>query len=62
MRLGYRPQTIYRETARAVCDWLARTATDANWQTLFPVLASYPYDLFDYEAEDAWFAACGSLC
>lgn len=55
--LGYTPQTTYGQTVRTVCDWLARTVTDENWRTLLPVLASYAYDQFDYEAEDAWFAS-----
>lgn len=28
-----------------------------DWQALFPVLAGYGYDLFDYEAEDAFLAS-----
>ncbi len=51
--LGYRPVVTYRETAEAVCRWLAHAADDKNWRELLPVLASYPFDLFDYAAEDA---------
>jgi nucleoside-diphosphate-sugar epimerase len=51
-KLGYEPRVTYRQTAGAVCDWLAGVTND-DWQSLLPVLASYPYDLFDYAAEDA---------
>jgi hypothetical protein len=50
--LGYRPQTGYAATV-AICDWLVQATEGADWRALFPVLASYPYDLFDYQAEDA---------
>jgi nucleoside-diphosphate-sugar epimerase len=55
--LGYAPRTTYRQTVTTVCDWLARTAPTNDWQTLFPVLASYPFNLFDYAAEDALLGA-----
>jgi nucleoside-diphosphate-sugar epimerase len=58
--LGYVPSTTYRQTVRTVCDWLARTATNRNWRTLLPVLASYSFDLFDYEAEDAFLTSASS--
>jgi nucleoside-diphosphate-sugar epimerase len=51
--LGYRPVVPYRETTEAVCCWLTDAANDENWRNLLPVLASYPFDLFDYAAEDA---------
>jgi hypothetical protein len=52
--LGYHAETGYAATAGAICDWLLHTTADKDWRALFPVLASYPYDLFDYQAEDAW--------
>ncbi|MXP32713.1 reductase [Erythrobacter jejuensis] len=33
-------------------DWLAQQPRD-DWRTAFPQLAAYPWDLFDYAAEDA---------
>ena len=57
MALGYRPQTGYPETVGPICDWLVQATEGADWRALFPVLASYPYDLFDYQAEDALLGA-----
>ncbi len=37
-------------------DWLREQKT-SEWRALFPQLAAYPWDLFDYAAEDAYFAA-----
>jgi nucleoside-diphosphate-sugar epimerase len=52
--LGYRPATTYDDAVGATCDWLtAHAATD--WRERFPLLAAYPYDLFDYAAEDKFF-------
>jgi nucleoside-diphosphate-sugar epimerase len=51
--LGYRPQTGYAATVGPICDWLIEATERADWRDLFPVLASYPFDLFDYESEDA---------
>ncbi|WP_298467323.1 hypothetical protein [uncultured Erythrobacter sp.] len=36
--------------------WLADTPP-TDWRTAFPQLAAYPWDLFDYEAEDRFFAS-----
>ncbi|MEM9087018.1 MAG: reductase [Pseudomonadota bacterium] len=36
--------------------WLAEL-NPADWRAAFPQLAAYPYDLFDYEAEDRFFAS-----
>ena len=51
--LGYRAATDYAGVVASTCDWLRAVATTANWRARFPVLAAYPYDLFDYVAEDA---------
>jgi nucleoside-diphosphate-sugar epimerase len=49
--LGYRPAGTYAETVGEAIDWLvARNPED--WRKAFPVLAMYPGNLFDYEAED----------
>ena len=55
--LGYRAETGYAETVGAICDWLIEATEGADWRALFPVLASYPHDLFDYQAEDALLGA-----
>lgn len=49
--LGYRPRTTYRQAIGPLCDWLARQNTEA-WEAAFPVLAHYPWPLFDYASED----------
>jgi hypothetical protein len=55
--LGYRPRTGYAATVGPICDWLIEATKRADWRDLFPVLASYPFDLFDYQSEDAWLGA-----
>jgi len=50
--LGYRPQTTYPEAVGPICSWLVGAAAK-DWRILFPGLAAYPYDLFDYQLEDA---------
>jgi nucleoside-diphosphate-sugar epimerase len=51
--LGYKPVTTYAESVAATCDWLSAASTMGDWRKLFPILASYPRDLFDYAAEDS---------
>jgi nucleoside-diphosphate-sugar epimerase len=53
--LGYSPVTTYADAVKPVCDWLVATVGDGDWKERFPVLASYPRDLFDYAAEDGFF-------
>ena len=55
--LGYSPATTYADAVKLVCNWLVATVGDGDWKERFPILASYPRDLFDYAAEDAFFAA-----
>ncbi len=55
--LGYKPATTYQDAVKLTCDWLVATAGDGDWKDRFPRLASYPWPLFDYAAEDAWLAA-----
>jgi nucleoside-diphosphate-sugar epimerase len=55
--LGYVPATSYTDAIRSTCDWLVASASEGDWKDRFPVLASYPRNLFDYAAEDAFFAA-----
>ncbi|MCF1643740.1 NAD-dependent epimerase/dehydratase family protein [Streptomyces indiaensis] len=55
--LGYRPVVTYRDNLPETVEWLTRRLTEQDWREAFPTLArAYP-DLFDYAAEDAWFAA-----
>ena len=51
--LGYRAETSYAATVGPICDWLIQATAGKDWRALFPVLASYPFDLFDYQTEDA---------
>lgn len=57
LALGYVPVTTYPEAMGSICDELANAEAGGDWQARFPILASYPYDLFDYAAEDAHFEA-----
>ena len=54
--LGYRPVTSYVQANGAICDALSTGDTGPGWRDRFPILAGYPYDLFDYQAEDRFFA------
>ncbi|EIZ78429.1 putative reductase [Novosphingobium sp. Rr 2-17] len=54
VELGYRPVTTYAEAVGSICDDLTNAKAGEDWQSQFPILASYPYDLFDYSAEDAF--------
>ncbi|MBC9729062.1 NAD(P)-dependent oxidoreductase [Streptomyces sp. TRM68367] len=55
--LGYRPVLSYAESLPETVDWLTRRVSDADWQEAFPLLAKIYPELFDYAAEDAWFAS-----
>ncbi|MFB6847212.1 NAD-dependent epimerase/dehydratase family protein [Streptomyces sp. NPDC056373] len=55
--LGYRPVVTYPDSLPETVEWLTRRLSEQDWREAFPTLArAYP-DLFDYAAEDAWFAA-----
>lgn len=53
---GYQPTVTYAQTVEPFCRWLVETAKTRPWREAFPVLASYPWDLFDYRAEDHYLA------
>jgi nucleoside-diphosphate-sugar epimerase len=53
--LGYSPAMTYPDAVKLVCDWLVATVGDGDWKERFPLLASYPRDLFDYAVEDKFF-------
>ena len=52
--LGYCPATTYARSVGSTCDGLVEAAAGKDWRALFPVLAGYSYDHFDYPAEDAF--------
>jgi nucleoside-diphosphate-sugar epimerase len=56
LALGYAPVTTYGDAVGATCAWLVETARNEDWQSRFPDLALYPWDLFDYAAEDRFLA------
>ena len=49
-------ETAYNVAAPDAVRWLADTAP-RDWQAAFPQLAAYPWQLFDYAAEDAYLAS-----
>jgi hypothetical protein len=53
--IGLRTRRALRGCVGPVCDWLA-AQRGRDWRGLFPVLAGYPCDLFDYAAEDRFLA------
>ena len=53
-RLGEEQAFDYADHCGPALDWL-RDLNPADWRTAFPALAAYPWDLFDYEAEDRFF-------
>jgi nucleoside-diphosphate-sugar epimerase len=55
--LGYVPVTTYAQTVGAICDELADVSGERDWRDRFPVMASYPYDHFDYDSEDAFLSS-----
>lgn len=58
--LGYRPVTTYAGSVGTTCDWLM-SEYGGDWREKFPVLASYPRELFDYVAEDRFLAQMGLI-
>jgi nucleoside-diphosphate-sugar epimerase len=60
LALGYRPVADYATGVLDVVAW-ARSAVEGRaWEDVFPRLAQYPMQLFDYEAEDRWLATMAS--
>ncbi|MGA5898874.1 NAD-dependent epimerase/dehydratase family protein [Streptomyces venetus] len=55
--LGYRPVVSYPDALPETVEWLTRRLSEQDWKEAFPTLALVYPDLFDYAAEDAWFAA-----
>ncbi|WP_369387800.1 NAD-dependent epimerase/dehydratase family protein [Streptomyces sp. CG1] len=56
--LGYRPVVSYAGSLPETVAWLTDVLrAGRDWRECFPSLARVYPDLFDYAAEDAWFAA-----
>ncbi|MHA7818696.1 MAG: NAD-dependent epimerase/dehydratase family protein [Erythrobacter sp.] len=53
---GLDTQSTYASGAPDAAAWLA-DLNPADWRAAFPQLAAYPWDLFDYEAEDRFLAS-----
>jgi len=51
--IGYEPVADYADTMPVACLWLMKQPVQ-DWRAKFPILASYPRDLFDYAGEDVW--------
>jgi nucleoside-diphosphate-sugar epimerase len=49
--IGYRPAGRYAGLVDTAVDWLIGQPAD-GWEERFPQLAAYPWNLFDYDAED----------
>ena len=52
--IGYLPVADYAGTVPAACHWLMEQSAQ-DWRATFPMLASYPWELFDYAAKESWF-------
>jgi nucleoside-diphosphate-sugar epimerase len=52
--LGYDERSGYRDALADVLPWAVEAASAGEWRQVFPTLAGYPVDLFDYAAEDRY--------
>jgi nucleoside-diphosphate-sugar epimerase len=52
--LGYQERSAYRDALAEVLPWALGSTSDRDWRQVFPTLAGYPTDLFDYAAEDRY--------
>lgn len=59
--VGYVPRENYRQALPAMCDWLLAQVVKGDWHERFPVMAQYPWNPFDYEAEDRYLKSQGIL-
>lgn len=55
--IGYAPVADYAVGVVPAIRWLTEQVPVENWQAVLTGLGKYPYDLFDYAAEDRWFAS-----
>jgi hypothetical protein len=56
-QLGYPPVTNYAEALVDTLTWARDACRHRDWRAVFPWLASYASDPFDYVAEDAYVAS-----
>ncbi len=54
--IGYVRAVDYASGVVAACRWLSDAVPRDDWASILTGLAKYPYDLFDYAAEDRWLA------
>jgi nucleoside-diphosphate-sugar epimerase len=54
--LGYLPAASYAEALAVTVPWAIEATKGRDWREVFPALARYPEEQFDYEAEDAFLA------
>ncbi len=52
--LGYCERSRYRDALAEIVPWAVGAASGRDWRQVFPTLAGYPIDLFDYVAEDRY--------
>lgn len=52
--IGYAPVANHAAGVVAACRWLVENVPPDAWRAVLTGLAKYPYDLFDYAAEDRW--------
>jgi nucleoside-diphosphate-sugar epimerase len=54
--LGYEQVATYAEALASTVPWAIEATEGRDWRDVFPTLARYPDEQFDYEAEDAFLA------
>jgi nucleoside-diphosphate-sugar epimerase len=54
--LGYCQAVTYQEALSQTLSWVLSACAGRDWREVFPRLAGYPTDLFDYDAEDSFLA------
>jgi nucleoside-diphosphate-sugar epimerase len=54
--LGYREAAGYADALPGALAWVVEACSGRDWRDVLPTLASYPQELFDYAAEDAYLA------
>jgi hypothetical protein len=58
--LGYSQNATYAEAISDTVGWAVEESAGRDWREVFPTLAKYPPELFDYAAEDAYLASTGT--
>ena len=53
-QLGYKQLQSYAEALAGTLPWVLEATRQRPWPEVFTTLARYPGDMFDYEAEDAY--------